>query len=287
MLRAVRSFADLVGEAAAHGSRDNVSRMSAALAYYSLFALAPVIYIALSIASVAVGDVAAQAQLRNELDLIAGPTLETAVMRILASYHEMGGSITTAIGLGTLALGGSGIFLELRESMNAILGRRSSRRHGLLHLLRLRTLAFAGVLLGATVLLAGMAASVAYAGFVHDASGLFPQTSFLIGSAGSIALLGLSTVLFALLYRQLPRPKPAWREAWAGAAIAAILFVGGEFGLSTYLGRAAPVSHIGTAGSIIAVLAWVYYSAQIVYFGAEFAKAFGQRVGLRPTNPSP
>jgi membrane protein len=143
------------------------------------------------------------------------------------------------------------------------------------------------VLLGSTLLLVGMAASIAFAGFVHDASGLFPETSLVVGVAGSVVLLGLSMVLFALLYRQLPRPKPTWREAWAGAAIAAVLFVGGEFGLSSYLARLASTSHIGTAGSIIAVLVWIYYSAQIVYFGAEFAKAFGSRMGLRAASPSP
>jgi membrane protein len=281
MIQAARSFAGLIGDAVAQCSKDNVARMSAALAYYSLFALAPIIYIALSVASVAVGSVAAEAQLRTELDLLAGPSLETAIERILASYHALGGSFTTEIGLVALALGASGIFLELRESMDAILGRRTARRAGLLHLIKLRTLAFAMVLLGSTLLLAGMAASVAFAGFVGDAAGLFPKTSLVVGILGSIVLLMLSTVLFALLYRQLPRPKPTWREAWAGASIAAVLFVVGEFGLSSYLARLASVSHIGTAGSIIAVLVWVYYSAQIVYFGAEFAKAFGLRTGLR------
>jgi len=285
MIDAARSFAGLIGDAVAQSSKDNIGRMSAALAYYSLFALAPIMFIALSVASVAIGSVAAEAQLRTELDLLAGPTLETAITRILASYHSLGGSSTTEIGLVALALGASGIFLELRESMDAILGRRTSRRTGLLHLIKLRTLAFAMVLLGSTLLLAGMAASIAFAGFVNDAAGLFPKISILLGIGGSVLLLLLSTVLFALLYRQLPRPKPTWGEAWAGAGVAAVLFVGGEFGLSSYLARLAPVSHIGTAGSIIAVLVWIYYSAQIVYFGAEFAKAFGLRKGLRPTHP--
>src|SRR5450432_3982981 len=113
MIQAARSFAGLIGDAVAQCSKDNIGRMSAALAYYSLFALAPIMYIALSVASVAIGSVAAEAQLRTELDLLAGPTLETAIERILASYHALGGSFTTEIGLIALALGASGIFLEL------------------------------------------------------------------------------------------------------------------------------------------------------------------------------
>ena len=156
-----------------------------------------------------------------------------------------------------------------------------------IRLLKIRSLAFAMVLLGSMILFAGMAASVAFQGFLSDAAGLFPKVSVVIGVGGTILLLLLATVLFALLYRQLPRPKPKWQEAWAGAAVAAVLFVGGEFALSTYLGRSAPVSPIGAAGSVFAVLVWVYYSAQIVYFGAEFARSYGLWRGLRSKNPSP
>jgi membrane protein len=287
MIRAARTFAGLAGDAAAQSAKDNVARMAAALAYYSLFALAPILFIALTVASYAVGSVAAEAQLRTELDLLAGPTLASAIEGVLGSYHSLSGPAATAIGLAALAVGGSGIFLELRESLDAILGRRSARRTGIVRLIKLRTLAFAMVLLGSTLLLAGMAASVAFAGFLSDAAGLFPQMSLLVGVAGTIVLLALSLASFALLYRQMPRPKPAWREAWVGAAVAAVLFVAGEFGLSVYLGRAAPVSPIGAAGSVFALLVWVYYSAQIAYFGAEFAKAYGLKVGLRSTTLSP
>lgn len=289
MIRAARLLAAVIGDAAAQMSKDNVARMAAALAYYSLFALAPIVFIALSVASLAVGSVAAEAQLRSELDLLAGPTLAAAIEGILGSYHETAGPAATVIGLAALAFGGSGIFLELRDSLDAILGRRSARRAGLLRLLKVRSLAFAMVLLGSTILLAGMAASIAFQGFLKDAAGLFPRISLVVGFGGIVLLLILSTVVFALLYRQLPRPKPGWREAWAGAAVAAVLFVAGEFALSLYLGRAAPVSPIGAAGSVFAMLVWVYLSAEIVYFGAEFAKAYALALGLRTssTTPSP
>src|SRR6202023_3160541 len=213
MLRAARDFATVIGGGAAQSSNDNIARMAAALAYYSLFALAPIVFIALTVASLSVGSTVAQAQLRTEFDLLAGPTLASAIESVLASYHTSSGTAATVIGLGALTLGGSGIFLELRESLDAILGRRSVRRTGFIRLLKIRSLAFAMVLLGSMILFAGMAASVAFQGFLSDAAGLFPKVSVVIGVGGTILLLLLATVLFALLYRQLPRPKPKWQEA--------------------------------------------------------------------------
>ena len=285
MTRAARSFAALVLAAAAQAGKDNVGRMAAALAYYALFALAPILFIALTVAGYAVGSVQAEAQLRSALALLAGPTLGTAVEGVLGAYHSMSGPAATAIGLGLLAIGGSGIFLELRESLDAIIGHRAPRRTGILRLIKLRSMAFAMVLLGSVISLAGMAASVAFQGFLNDAAGLFPQTSVTIAVGGGALLLTVSAISFAMLYRQLPRPKPVWSAAWAGAMVAAALFVAGEFVLSRYLGRSAPVSPIGAAGSIFAVLVWVYYSAQIVYFGAEFVRAVVERRAAKSPSP--
>jgi len=285
MIRRAHAFLALLADAAGQAGRDNIVRMAAALAYYALFALAPIGFIALAVAGYAVGSVQAQARLESELDLLMGPTLTAAIEGVLGSYKSAGHSAATGVGLLLLAVGGSGIFLELRESLNAILGRRPPQRAGVLRIVTLRALAFALTLLGSAVLLAGMAASVAFQGFLNDAAGLFPQTSAIIGLGGTAGLLVISIVAFGLLYRQLPRPKPIWRDAWAGAVIAAVLFCLGEFVLSAYLGRAAPVSPIGAAGSIFAVLIWVFYSAQIVYFGAEFAHACAVRRS-RSKNPS-
>lgn len=286
MIRRAHAFLALLADAAGQAGKDNIVRMAAALAYYALFALAPIGFIALAVAGYAVGSVQAHARLETELDLLMGPTLAAAIEGVLGSYKSAGHSAATGVGLLLLAVGGSGIFLELRESLNAIIGRRPPQRTGMLRVVTLRALAFAMTLLGSAVLLAGMAASVAFQGFLNDAAGLFPQTSTVIELGGTAGLLTISIVAFGLLYRQLPRPKPIWRDAWAGAAVAAALFCFGEFVLSAYLGRAAPVSPIGAAGSIFAVLIWVFYSAQIVYFGAEFAHACAARRS-RARTPSP
>jgi membrane protein len=286
MISRARTFFALLGSAAGQAGRDNIARMAAALAYYALFALAPVVFIALALAGVAVGSTQAQARLTTELDLLMGPTLAAAIEGVLGSYRTARESGAAWIGLILLAVGGSGIFLELRASLDAILSRRPPRRANVVRLISLRALAFAMTLLGSVVLLAGMAASVAFQGFLNDAAGLFPQTSAVIEVGGTAALLAISVTAFVLLYRQLPRPKPLWRDAWAGAFVAAPLFCAGEFVMGAYLGRAAPVSPVGAAGSIFAVLIWVFYSAQIVYFGAEFAHACAARRSPA-TSPSP
>jgi len=285
MIRRAHAFLALLADAAGQAGKDNIVRMAAALAYYALFALAPIGFIALAVAGYAIGSTEAQAHLESELDLLMGPTLAAAIEGVLGSYKGAGHSAATGVGLALLAVGGSGIFLELRESLNAILGRRPPQRTGFIRIVTLRALAFALTLLGSAVLLAGMAASVAFQGFLKDAAGLFPQTSAIIVVGGTAGLLVISVIAFGLLYRQLPRPKPIWRDAWAGATVAAVLFCLGEFVLSAYLGRAAPVSPIGAAGSIFAVLIWVFYSAQIVYYGAEFAHACAVRRS-RATSPS-
>lgn len=287
MIRRATAFVALLADAAGQAGKDNIVRMAAALAYFALFALAPIGFIALAVAGLAIGSVQAQAHLDSELDLLMGPTLAGAIEGVLGSYVAARHSGATGVGLALLAFGGSGIFLELRESLNAILGRRPPQRTGFLRIVTLRALAFAMTLLGSAILLAGMAASVAFQGFLQDAAGLFPQTSVLIGVSGTAGLLVISIVAFGLLYRQLPRPKPTWHDAWAGAVVAAVLFSFGELVLSAYLGRAAPVSPIGAAGSIFAVLIWVFYSAQIVYYGAEFAHACAvRRSALRSPTPS-
>src|SRR5215472_10073114 len=286
MIRRAIAFVALLADAAGQAGKDNIVRMAASLAYFALFALAPIGFIALAVAGLAVGSAQAQARLDSELDLLMGPTLAGAIEGVLGSYATARHAGATGVGLALLAVGGSGIFLELRESLNAILGRRPPQRAGFLRIVTLRALAFAMTLLGSAILLAGMAASVAFQGFLQDAAGLFPQTSVVIGVSGTAGLLVISIVAFGLLYRQLPRPKPIWRDAWAGAAVAAVLFCLGEFVLSAYLGRAAPVSPIGAAGSIFAVLIWVFYSAQIVYYGAEFAHACAVRRSAVKT-PSP
>ena len=285
MIRRAHAFLALLADAAGQAGKDNIVRMAAALAYYALFALAPIGFIALAVAGYAVGSAEAQAHLAAELDLLMGPTLAAAIEGVLGSYKTAGHSAATGVGLALLAVGGSGIFLELRESLNAILGRRPPQRAGFIRIVTLRALAFAMTLLGSAVLLFGMAASVAFQGFLKDAAGLFPQTSAIIALGGTAVLIVISIVAFGLLYRQLPRPKPIWSDAWAGAAVAAVLFCLGEFILSAYLGRAAPVSPIGAAGSIFAVLIWVFYSAQIVYYGAEFAHACAMRRS-HATSPS-
>jgi membrane protein len=286
-LRGLRTLGAIVRDAGASWQADNVPRLSAALAFYALFSLAPAIFAALAIASLVLGNAVAQTQLRSELEFFAGPIVASAIEELMAaSLHTAAGASVTLLGIVLLCFGGSGIFLELRDSLDAILGTRTMRRAGLMRLIKIRTLAFLMVLAGSVVLLAGMIASTAIQGVLKDLSGAIPVNGLFAGALDVVVLLFISAALFVLLYRQLPRPKPAWHAAWVGAWVAAILFVSGELAVSLYLGRAAPASPFGAAGAIFALLIWVYYSAQIVYFGAELTKCYTLKLGSRAKSPS-
>lgn len=258
--------------------------MAAALAFYAIFALAPVLLIALSIAGRAFGDTVAAARLRAELDVLVGPTLEFSIERILASYRWSGGG-PAIVSLLLLAVGGSGIFVELRDSLDVIFGRPGGRRPSFLRLLARRATGFAMVLVGSIALLVGMGGSIAIQGLLNDAAQI-PYASIGLGIAATLFVFALATLCLTLVYRQLPRPKPAWMSALAGALGGALLFVAGEFVLSIYLARIAPSASAGAAGAVLAVLIWVYYSARIVYFGAEIARAHAAGDG-EPTITTP
>ena len=274
-LGAVRRFAAVVRDAAGNYGTDNVPRMAAALAYYSLFSIAPAILIALAVAGFAVGNSAAEADLRSAVSFFAGPAAGFGLSDLLFAIHPPAiGTLTAAVGLIGLAFGGSGVFLELGDSLDAIIGRRTPRRRGVLRIVKARLLAFGMVVAGALLLLAGMVASAALQVVAKDAESFVPGINASVNLVDVGGLFVITSLLVALLYRDLPRPRPTWKAAWFGAVPAAALLVGGEFAVSLYIGRAAPQSEFGTAGSIVAVLVWVYYSAQIFYFGAELTQSF-------------
>lgn len=275
--RSARRFFAIAAAAFAHAGEDNVGRMSAALAYYSIFALPPSIIIAFSIAAGIVGRAAARQHIQAELDLFAGPTIATAIEGFLRlAYRSIGGASTTLIGLVSLVFGGSGIFLELRESLHAILGGRPPREHRLLRIVKNRTLAFVLVLAGSLLVLCLMVLSTVLQSLLSGADPIVPGGRVYIGIASNLVLFAIAWPLLALLYRQLPRPKPAWRDAWWGAALGAALFVALEFVLTFYLARLPSTSPLAATGSVFALLVWVYFSAQVVYFGAEFTKSYAR-----------
>jgi membrane protein len=263
---------------------DNVSRMGAALAYYTLFALAPVLIVAIAVGGMAFGPEAVRGEIVAQIEGLVGHAGAQAVQAILEGAANSSSSIpVTIIGVITFFLGATSAFLELQDNLDAIWRvKPRSRGNFLRDLVTQRIISFGLVLGFAFLLLTSLVVSAALAA-VHTYVGkAFPGVASLWAGGYMVMSLGVTTLLFAMIYKVLPDVKLAWTDVWVGALVTAGLFTVGKFLIGLYLGTSSFASAYGAAGSVIVVLVWVYYSSQIVLFGAEFTRAWVERFGPRP-----
>lgn len=268
----------LARRAFAAWSADYAPSMGAALAYYALFSIAPLLLIVLGIAGFFFGQQAARGELFGVLAGLMGDDAARAVEGLLAhASRPASGIIAMAVGGLTLLFGASGVFNELQTDLDRI-WRAPARAGSLREMARTRLLGFALILIVALLLIASLAASTAISVLADS------WAAPLADAALSVALLTLG---FALVYKIVPRARIGWRDVWLGAAVTAVLFVVGKFLIGLYLGRAAPASAFGAAGSLVVLMLWVYYSAQIFLLGAEFTRLYaherGSRAAIRET----
>lgn len=253
---------------------DNVPRLGAAVAFYALLSLAPVIVMAVALAAALYGQAAAQGRLAIEIEGIAGPEFANAVQDIIRGANQpQTGAIASLLGLATLVFGASSLFLELRDAMNTIWGVPLPTDHGhvatVIRLVRDRFYSFAMVT-GIGFLL--LAALVLNAWIVAMRIAVRPPAAFVIWYL-------LVAVLFAALYRILPDVTLKWSDVTPGAMLAALLFVFGKLLMGQYFAHTNFGSIYGAAGSPIVILLWVYYSAQLFFWGAEFVKVYTKSLG--------
>ncbi len=255
---------------------DAAPSMGAALAYYTLFSLAPLLLIVVALAGLVFGDAAVRGELFESLAGLVGAQGARAIEALLASAARPGTSVfALLVGAATLFFGASTVFGELQNSLDRI-WRAPGANEGLKGILRKRMAAF-GMILGiAFLLIVSLALSALIA-----ALGAFWGAHFL----DLVLSFALSTLLFALIYKLIPRVRLRWRDMWAGAAVTAALFALGKVLIGFYLGRASVASVFGAAGSLVAVMVWVYYSAQVFLFGAEITKVYTQ-AAPQPPMPS-
>ncbi len=263
-------------------SKDDALSLGAALAYYTIFSMAPLLVLAIAIAGMVFGRAAAQGQVVTQIQDAIGPagakTIEDMIAR---ASHPASGVTATVVSLATMFFGASGVFGQLQSSLNKIWNVDRKRRGGLAGQLRKRASAFAMILLSGFLLFLSLAASTALSvvhGFIEDR---FP----VLGTALPLANFALSfaviTVLFAMILKMLPEVKIEWRDVWLGAIVTSLLFSIGKALIGVYLGRAGVTSVYGAAGSLVLVLLWIYYSAQLLFLGAEFTEVYSRRFGSR------
>jgi membrane protein len=288
----VKDLWSLVKAAAVGWIDDYAQSMGAALAYYTMFSIAPLLLIVISIAGFVFGDQAARGEIFSQLEGMLGAPGALAVQGLLESVRKPAESVmATVFGVVLLLIGATSVFGELQDALDRI-WRAPVRtgQSGVWGLIRARLLSF-GMILGiGFLLMVSLVASAAFAALRKwwgPAFGDWAAAASVIELASSFIVI---TVVFAMIYKLIPRVRVAWKDVWIGAGVTALLFTVGKFLIGVYIGRSGIASGFGAAASLVVVLVWVYYSAQIFLLGAEFtwayAHKFGSRRSLAPENDS-
>lgn len=261
---------------------DRGPRMGAALAYYTLFSLAPLLLIVVSVAGLVWGGEAVRGELFDELAGLLGANAAATLEALLRSVSwPAGGWLNTALGLGLMLVGATTMFAELQDALDTIWRAPARPLQGWLAWLRARLLSF-GVILGLSFL---MLVSLLLDALISAAQSLwqpwFGDGLRVAAAVNTVFSQGLVVAVFALIFKWMPRVRVAWRDVLLGALVTAGLFALGRYGIGAYLQRSSVVSGFGAAASVVALLVWVYFSAQILLVGAEFTWAYARVLGSR------
>jgi len=281
----VPTFFKLFWAALQGWSKDDVPRLGASLAYYTLFAISPILVIAMGIAGSVFGPEAVRGQLVGEIDGLIGRQGAEAVQAILQSAHQnRTGTFAVIIGTITLLVAASGAFLELQHALNTIFRVKTDpKKSGIKRLILSRLRSFGLVVSIGFLLMVSLLVSAGLSALStriqHSALG----SPLLLQALNMVVSLAVMTLLFGLIYRLLPDVRLAWRDVWTGALATSILFSIGKLLIGLYLGQSSVASSYGAAGSVVVLLVWVYYSAQVILLGAEFTRVYAEhRRGSAP-----
>jgi membrane protein len=263
-------------------SKDKAPRMGAALAYYTIFSLAPLLIIAIAVAGLAFGMQATQGEITKQIEGLIGPDGARAIQAMIQSAHRPAhGVIASAIGLLALFLGASGVLSEMQDALNTIWHVRPDDTSGVKGLIKTRFLSFGMVLGIGFLLLVSLLLSAVLAALAKYVNGVLPVPAVVLESLDFLSSLLFITILFAMIFKLLPKVDVAWTDVWVGAALTSLLFTAGKFVIGFYIGKSVSASAYGAAGSLVIVVAWIYYSALLLYFGAEFTRVYANSLGSR------
>jgi len=261
----------------------NAPRLGAALAYYTLFSIAPLLLIAIAVAGQVYGEQAAHGEVFGEIKDLVGQTGADAIQEMLKHSNTLEGkTLCTVFGALLLLIGASAVFVELQVALNTIWRVKVKPGAGLAAMIRSRFLSFTLVVSTGFILLVSLLVSAALAALANLWTPASVEgTTYLWQAVNDLVSLAIITLLFALLFKVLPDVRIAWRDIWVGAAVSATLFTVGKFALGLYLGQCSVTSPFGAAGSLAVLLIWVYYSSQLVLIGAVFTRVHALHRGAR------
>jgi membrane protein len=274
----------LITETFVEWNQDRAPRLGASLAFYTIFALAPGLLLITALVALLLGEAAAQAQIIAQVQGLVGYSGAAAVQAAVESARDTTVTVAaTTFGAVTLLFALWGVFGELQDALNTIWGVTTKPGRTVLGALKQRFWSAAMVVGIGFLLLVSLAVSAVLAALATFLSRWLPIPAGLLAALLSLAII---TCMFAVIYKLLPDVQIAWQNVWIGAGVTALLFTLGKTLIGLYLGRSAVASVYGAFGSLIVILLWVYYSAQIVFLGAEFTKVYSRRFGL-PVVPEP
>lgn len=276
-----RSVWELIRESVREWKADGAPSMGAALAFYSLLSLAPLLMLVIMVSGMVVGKEAAQAALLSELGGLLGDAGADAVRRLLeTAAGEREGPLAALAGLAVLLVGATTVFAELRANLDRIWDCKAPETRGLWSVVKARLLSFGLVVAIGFLLLVSLAVSGALSALGEHLGGGVASAA-LLRTVESVASFAVLTAAFAAIYKLLPSIRLAWRDVWVGAAVNAALFSIGKVAIGLYLGKSAVASSYGAAGTLVVVIVWVYWCAQIFFLGAEFTKGYAARHGSK------
>jgi membrane protein len=277
----------LIKETIAEWNEDNVPLLAAALAYYTVFSLAPLLLIAIAIAGSIFGEEAARGEIIGQIQGFVGKDGAEAIQAMIenARQPDSGGTVATVVGVVILLFGASGVFGQLQAALNTIWGVKPKPGRNVKNFIQSRFLSFAMVLVIGFLLLVSLLLSAILVAIANYFGNLLPGFVFVAQLLNFSISFGVITLLFASIYKFLPDVKIPWKNLWIGAGVTALLFNFGKYLIGLYLGNSSISSTYGAAGSLVVILIWVYYSAQILLIGAEFTQVYSKYRG-RPISPA-
>ena len=264
-------------------SDDKVTKLSASLAYYTVFSLGPMLIVIISLCGIFLGKEAIQGTIQTQIQGLIGSDAAKQIQEMIKNASISGkGTTATIIGIVTLLIGATSVFGEIQDSINSIWGLKPRPKVGIMKLIQTRLLSFGMIGSLGFLLLVSLAVTAVVEGLGERLKTIFPGIGVIVFYIINLILtLGITTVLFGLIFKVLPDAKIKWKDIWPGAIATSLLFMIGKFIISFYISKSDVGSTYGAAGSLVVLLVWIYYSSIILYFGAEFTKSYAFNKGAK------
>lgn len=279
----VKVYASLLKETYVQWSAHKSARLAAALAYYTIFAMAPLLIIAIAIAGLVFGHSGASHQILGQIGGLIGQKGEQQLATMVsAADRPTTGVIAAVLGIVTLIFAASGVVLQLQDAIDVVWDVKQQPSGGIWQTVRTRILSITLLIALVFLLIVSLIVGAALTALNTYSSALLPPFTYVVRAVNLLVDVGILTLLFAVIFKYLPKAPVRWSDVRVGAGITAILFVLGQFAITLYLGKMNTSSPYGDAGALIIILLWVYYSAQLVLFGAEFTNVWSKRRTLAP-----